>query len=334
MRMRSANPPPALVESFFRDYLQRVCSASPHTIRAYRDTLKLYFSFLARGGSIDRLRLEDLSVERVPESLRHLEETRHNGRATRNCRLAALRSFVAHLLRSDPTRAQQYHRVLELPCKKHKPSCARYLEPKEVRAILAQPNRRTPMGRRDHAILLFLYNTGARIGEALAVRAADLRLDPPWQVRLHGKGGKDRICPLWKETAAALEERCPDPPDGSTLFRSARGQPLTRDGVAYLLDKHARAAAVDLPSLRQRRVTPHVLRHSCAVALLQAGMDVVVIRDYLGHASIATTNRYIATNLQMKRRALEAFWERSGLSNTKSAGWRPKPRLLRFLESL
>jgi len=334
MSRRSDNSLPLLVESFFRSYLQRIRSASPHTVRAYRDTLKLYFAFLSQGRSVAQLRPEDLHVDRVVAFLSHLEETRRNGRTTRNCRLAALRSFFGHLLRSDPTRAHQYQRVLALPSKRHRPSCASYLEPEEVRVLLAQPDRRTPRGMRDHALLLFLYNTGARISEALALRATDLNLERPRQVRLHGKGGKDRICPLWKETGRALQHLCADPPNGSVLFRNARGQALTRDGAAYVLDKYAHAAAQRLPSLRKRRVTPHVLRHSCAVALLQAGMDVTVIRDYLGHASIATTNRYIATNLKMKRAALEAFWERSGLAETKSPPWQPKPDLLRFLESL
>jgi site-specific recombinase XerD len=325
---------PALVESFFHGYLQRVRAASPHTVRAYRDTLKLFFTYLARDGSSAGLRLEDLQADHVIGFLRHLEEVRNNGRATRNCRLAALRSFFGHLLRNDPTRAEQFHRVLAIPSKQHRSSSASYLEPAEVRVLLAQVDRRTASGARDHALLLFLYNTGARISEALSVRMTDLCLTRPRQVRLHGKGGRDRVCPLWAETAKAIQRILPEPQDGAALFRSARGQLLTRDGVAYLLDKYTNAAAQHLSTLQRRRVTPHVLRHSCAVALLQAGMDIAVIRDYLGHASIATTSRYIATNLAMKREALEAFWERSGLTQTRSAQWQPKPNLLRFLESL
>ena len=334
MNQRQRNPLPALVESYFCGYLQRVRTASPHTVRAYRDTLKLFFIFLSRSGSVADLRLEDLQVDHVIGFLGHLEDIRKNGRATRNCRLAALRSFFGYLLRNDPTRADQFHRVLAIPSKKHQPSCASYLEPAEVRVLLAQPDRRTPQGARDHALLLFLYNTGARISEALSVRMDDLCLTRPRQVRLHGKGGRDRICPLWKETTTAIQRICPEPPDGAVLFRNARGQPLTRDGAAYLLDKYRRAAAQHTPTLRKRRVTPHILRHSCAVALLQAGMDITVIRDYLGHASIATTSRYVATNLAMKRAALESFWERSGLTKSKSAKWKPKPDVLRFLESL
>jgi site-specific recombinase XerD len=333
MNARTDNPLPTLVESFFGSYLQRIRVASPHTVRAYRDTLKLFLNFLSHGRPLDKLRPEDLQAEHVLAFLRHLEEVRKNGRATRNMRLAALRSFFGHLLRQDPTHAQQYHRVLAIPSKRHQPPCASYLEPAEVRLLLAQPDSRRPAGRRDVALLMFLYNTGARVSEALAVRMHDLGLTRPRQVCLHGKGGKDRICPLWKETATAIQRLGPSPEDG-VLFRNARGQPLTRDGVAYLLDKYIRSAATCLPALRNRRVTPHVLRHSCAVALLQAGMDIVVIRDYLGHATIATTNRYIATNLAMKRQALDAFWKRSGLRKSRSSDWQPRPSLLRFLESL
>jgi site-specific recombinase XerD len=323
-----------MVESFFKDYLQRIRVASPHTVRAYRDTLKLFLTFISRGRSIADLQLDDLTADQVVGFLQHLEEVRHNGRATRNGRLAALRSFFGHVLRQDPTRAQQYNRVLTIPSKKHRPSCASYLEPAEVRLLLAQPDRQKAQGIRDHALLLFLYNTGARISEALSVRMSDMCLIRPRQVRLHGKGGRDRICPLWKETVEAIRRLRTAPPPDAVLFRNARGQPLTRDGAAYLLDKYTQAAAVHLPNLRNRRVTPHTLRHSCAVTLLQAGMDVVVIRDYLGHATVATTNRYIATNLAMKREALEAFWKRSGLTNTRAERWRPRPNLLQFLESL
>jgi integrase/recombinase XerD len=331
---RHTNSLPALVESFFQQYLQRVRTASPHTVRAYRDTLTLFFTYLAEGRSAADLSIEDLDADHVISFLCYLEEVRHNGRTTRNARLAALRSFFGHLLRNDPTRAGQFHRVLAIPSKRQRPPVASYLEPAEVRILLAQPNRHTAQGARDHALLLFLYNTGARISETLAVRMDDLSLTRPRYVRLHGKGGRDRICPLWKETATAIQHLNRIAPSSATLFCNARGQPLTRDGAAYLLDKYVRAACHEIPTLASRRVTPHVLRHSCAVALLQAGMDITVIRDYLGHASIATTNRYVATNLAMKRKALEVFWEHSGLSASRTTKWKPKPNLLRFLESL
>jgi site-specific recombinase XerD len=241
---------------------------------------------------------------------------------------------VQHLLRHDVTRAGQYGRILAIRNKKALRRVATYLEPEEARAVIAAIDRRSRNGERDHALLLFLYNTGARVSEALAIRAGDLQLERPRQVRLLGKGRKERICPLWPETASALHRIIPVKSGEDSLFRNTLGAPLTRDGVAYLLRKYVRSAAHHAPSLRKRRVTPHVMRHSCAVALLQAGIDVSVIRDYLGHASVATTSRYITTNLQMKRDVLEAFWKRAGLDPAAPRRWRPSPKLLAFLESL
>lgn len=327
-----------LTQSFFREHLERTCGASAHTVRAYRDALQLFFSFLARsaGCSVAKLTLADLNVQAVKAFLCHLESQRANSIATRNCRLTALRSFFAHLVRHDLTRAAQYQQVLALPLKRTASAPAAYLEPEEMSAILKQPDRRSALGLRDRALLLFIYNTGARVSEALAVRLRDLSLSRPRQVRLYGKGKKERLCPLWDETAAAIKQLI-NPghtsPDES-IFRNRHGEPLTRDGVACLLHKYTTLAAREMPALRRRHVTPHVLRHSCAVALLQAGNDPTVIRDYLGHASVATTNRYISCNLQMKREALDRFWRRAGLSPTRAVAWKPKPDLLAFLISL
>lgn len=337
-----SRPQPAtllpLVETYFRAYLLQRRGASAHTIRAYRDTLRLLFVFLAarRRCPMPALSLDDLEVDGVLAFLAYLEAQRGNRVASRNHRLAAIRSFVRHLIEHDLPRAGQYQRILSLPNKRSPTSPAQYLEPEDVKTLVAQPDRSSAAGRRDHALLLFLYNTGARVSEALGVRAEHLHLDPPRHVRLFGKGAKQRICPLWPETAAALRQ-LPAVRDGDQsghIFCSCRGDGLTRDGVAYLLRKYATLAARHTPGLRQRRVTPHMLRHSCAVALLQAGVDLTVIRDYLGHASIATTSRYVATNLQMKRDALEKFWNRSGLSTGRARHWVPKPDLLAFLASL
>ena len=325
-----------LTQSFFHSYLQRTRGASPHTVRAYRDALKLFFLFLAKQKrkTVADLTLDDVQSDAVLTFLDHVESHRGNSAATRNCRLAAVRSFVQHLLQQDITRAQQYGRILAIQTKKTTRRTILYLEPEEVQAMIGAVDRQLPGGERDHALLLFLYNTGARVSEALALRACDLRLERPRQVRLLGKGRKERICPLWPETAAALRRIVGTGRNEDTLFKNARGPALTRDGVAYLLKKYVRLAAHSLPTLRKRRVTPHVLRHSCAAALLQAGVDVSVIRDYLGHASVATTSRYITTNLQTKREVLEAFWKRAGLVPNPSSKWRPSPKLLTFLETL
>lgn len=336
---RHQDPLFRLVESFFHDYLQRVRGASRHTFLAYRDALRLFFGFLADslGRPVASLRVDHLTAEHVLAFLDHLESGRRNVPSTRNLRLTALRSFCRHLLRQDPTRAGQYQRVLSLPSKKASPPVVAYLEPEEVRVLLRQPDRRKRSEARDHALLLFLYNTGARISEALAVRRSDLQLARPFQVQLHGKGRKNRICPLWKDTAGAMKRLLQDGTgatgDGA-VFKSARGTPLSRDGADYILQKHFQRAVGELPTLRRKNVTPHVMRHSCAVALLQAGVDLSMIRDYLGHESIATTGRYTKTNLQMKRHVLEAFWKRSGLTGVRNPAWRPSHDLLSFLASL
>jgi integrase/recombinase XerD len=326
----------ALVQSFFQGYLHRMRGASDHTIRAYRDTLRLLFVFLAqrKNGSAADVNLDDLNAEAVLAFLNHVERQRGNSAATRNCRLAAIRSFVRHSLRNDLTRAHQYGQILAIPSKRAPVRAVNYLEPEEARSVIAAVDRRAPHSSRDRALLLFLYNTGARVSEALGVRLRELRLDRPQHVRLFGKGRKERVCPLWPETASALREITSSRAEDEAVFRNARGEPLTRDGVAYLLDKYVQRASEMLPQLRARRTTPHVMRHSCAVALLQAGVDVSVIRDYLGHVSVSTTSRYIQTNLRMKKDALEVFWKRAGLITGPNRKWHPAPKVLAFLETL
>jgi len=326
-----------LVESYFNDHLRRVRGASAHTVRAYGHALRLFFLFLATElrRPVSGLGLDDIVVERVLAFLDHVEVIRGNQAATRNCRLAAIRGFVEHLLRHDVSRAEQYRRILAVRAKRARQRLVEYLEPEHMRVLLDQPDRRSPTGLRDYALLLFLYNTGARISEALGVTPDDLRLAPPRHVRIRGKGSKERICPLWKETATVLGRLVEaNGEKGATVFRSVVGRPLSRDGAAYLLSKYVGRAANHLPALRRRRISPHVLRHSCAVALLQAGVDLTVIRDYLGHASVATTGRYIATNVEMKREVLQAFWHRSGLAARGDRRWRPAPGIITFLSSL
>jgi site-specific recombinase XerD len=329
----------ALVESFFLEYLPRQRGASPHTVRAYRDSLKLLFEFTAQrhGRDFSSLALGDLDADAIAAFLDHIESNRSNSAATRNCRRAALRSFFKHLLRNDLARSLQYTRVLAIPSKKARQSPATYLEANDVRAIIAKPDRRTDDGWRDYTLLLFLYNCGARVSEAIGVRWTDLQLVPPRQVRLRGKGRKERLLPLWRETADALHRLrgIPASAEQQHVFVNQHGQPLSRDGVAYILRKYvSEVTAEGHPTLARKHITPHVLRHSCAVALLQSGTDVTVIRDYLGHASVATTERYITTNLQMKREAMETFWQHSGIEPAKAKPWKPKPDLLAFLLSL
>jgi len=326
------------LQAYFTEYLPRQRGASVHTIRAYRDALTLLLKFVAaqRGRGVASLQLSDLDADAVMCFLDHIETARSNSAATRNCRRAAIRGFIKHLLRDDLTHSQQYMRVLAIPAKKARQRPATYLEPEDARLIIGMPDKRTSDGWRDYALLLFLYNAGARVSEAAGLRWDDLHLTAPRQARLRGKGKKERLLPLWAETTTALhrlrgmsassEQQC--------VFVNRQGQPLTRDGIAYLLTKHANSAVKINPALKRKHITPHVLRHSCAVALLQAGTDVTVIRDYLGHASVATTGRYITINLKMKRDAMEAFWKKAGIEPANPKPWKPKADLLAFLRSL
>lgn len=326
------------VQSYFTEYLPKQRGASVHTIRAYRDALTLLFKFVSeqRGRGIASLQIGDIDADSVARFLNHIEANRSNSAATRNCRRAAIRGFFKHLLRSDLAHSQQCIRVLAIPAKKARLRPATYLEAEDARLIINMPDKRTGDGRRDYALLLFLYNCGARVSEAAGLQWGDLQLAAPRQVRLRGKGKKERLLPLWAETANALHRlrgmsNCSG---GQCVFVNRFGQPLTRDGLAYILAKHATAAARDNPALKHKHITPHVLRHSCAVALLQSGTDVTVIRDYLGHASVAATGRYITTNLQMKRDAMQAFWKKAGIEPANTRAWKPKADLLAFLQSL
>ena len=328
----------AHVQSYFTQYLPKQRGASVHTIRAYRDALTLLFKFVAekRGRGVASLQLGDIDVDAVTRFLDHIEAERSNSAATRNCRRAAIRGFFKHVLRTDLAHSQQYIRVLAIPAKKARQRPAAYLEAQDARLIITMPDQRSGDGWRDYTLLLFLYNCGARVSEATGLLWDDLQLTAPRQVRLRGKGKKERLLPLWPETANALHRlrgmSCGA--GGQCVFLNRHGQPLTRDGVAYILTKHATAAARDNPALRRKHITPHVLRHSCAVALLQSGTDVTVIRDYLGHASVATTGRYITTNLQMKRDAMQAFWKKAGIEPANAKAWKPKADMLAFLQSL
>ena len=329
---------PQLVESYFNAHLRRARGASPHTIRAYSHALRLFLVFLSGRlkRQVHRLQLDDIRAEAVLEFLDHLESSRTNSPATRNCRLAAIHGFVDHLVRNDVTRTCQYQRILDIRAKRVRTRVVGYLDAELVRAIIEQPDRCTDAGCRDYALILLLFNTGARVAEILGLSIEDFQAGGR-EIRVHGKGNKDRLCPLWNETVSAIRNMLMRASLRSgPLFRNARGGGLSRDGVAYILARHTRAAASNVPELRRKRVTPHVIRHSCAVALLQAGVDPTVIRDYLGHASVATTNRYIVSNLAMKRDALASFWKRAGLLPEKAsrAHWRPKASLVEFLASL
>jgi site-specific recombinase XerD len=333
--MKQPDPIFDAVESFFVDYLQRTRGCTHCTLTSYRDTLRLFLDYAAQSKKVplERLRLVDFEATLVLAFLDHLESKRHNSVATRNCRLAALHSFFAHVLRSHPDHAGQLARILALPPKRQASSPPQYLDPPVVQTLLRNPDRQSPAGRRDYALLLFLYNTGARVSEVTALLHKDLLPGPA--VQLHGKGGKQRVCPLWPETLAAIKSQSASAHADADqpVFRNARSQALSRHGVYHIIGRHAAALHRADPRF-PNKIWPHLLRHSCAVALLQAGVDLITIRDQLGHVSVATTGRYATSNLKLKRNALEAFWAAAGLASSRRKSWRPSPKLSQFLQSI
>jgi integrase/recombinase XerD len=327
------------LRAFFADHLPAVRGVSPHTICSYRDAFTLFLRFIAdrRGRLVVKLDFEDVSPEEIVAFLQHLEDRRGNGASTRNARLAAIHSFARFVATISPEHLDLCQRIMAVPFKRARSRLVEYLESAEVAAILAAPRRTTTEGRRDHALLLTLFNTGARVQELLDLRPLDLQLVRPFQVRLRGKGRKERLCPLWPRTAKVLRtfltDAGVDPGSTAQLFRNHRGEPLTRFGVRYILRKYAEVASSSATTLATKRIHPHVVRHTTAVHLLQAGVDMVTISHWLGHANVETTNRYAAVNLDMKRAAV-AKARPLGKVDPAVAAWRSDATILTWLEAL
>jgi site-specific recombinase XerD len=305
-------------------------------VRSYRDTWRLFLRFAAERHKrpVAELTLTDLTATEVAAFLQHSEQARKVSIGTRNCRLAALRSFYGFVAEREPTAIAQCAAVRHIPTKKAPKPAAQYLEPNEIEAILAQPDRATLEGQRDHALLSFLYNTGARIQEALDVCPEAIRFESPMSVRLFGKGRKERICPLWPETVALLKALLRRQPRTATepLFVNRYGGPLGASGARFKLAQYVRAAAVITPSLSSKGVSPHRFRHATAVHLVAAGVDVTVIRSWLGHVHLDTTNHYAQANLETKRQALERLDPSSKIA--KPPRWRRDASVLAWLDSL
>lgn len=333
--MKPRDPLPHLLHAFFYERLVEQRNVSAHTVRSYRDTWRLFLRFAAlrHKRAVAQLILTDLGATEVMAFLQHSEQERKVCIGTRNCRLAALRSFFYFVAECEPSAAAQCADVLHIPTKKAPKPAANYLETNEVEAILAQPDRTSLQGQRDHALLSFLYNTGARIQEALDVCPNAIRFDSPRCVRLFGKGRKERICPLWPETTALLEallRRQPRPND-APLFVNRYGAPLGASGVRFKLEQYVQAAALDVPTLSGKHISPHSFRHATAVHLVAAGVDVTVIRSWLGHASLDTTNHYAQANLETKREALERL---EPSQPKKPPSWKRDTSVLAWLDSL
>lgn len=326
------------LHGFLTDYLPRQRALSPHTIRSYRDSLKLCLLFIAgKKADPSQLTIKHLSVERLMAFLNHLEGSRHNHAATRNVRLSAIHSFFRYLGATHPEHLAHAQRVLSVPFKRTGSREIQHLELGELQRVLHQIDRSTSPGRRDHVLLLLMFNTGARVSEVMGLLATDLRLQEPASVLLRGKGQKERVCPLWTETANALRDHLAEhglaPHEPRTVFLNHRGQPLTRFGARLILRKRVNEAALHEPSLRGKRLHPHSMRHSTAIHLLRSGVDLSTIAHWLGHASVNTTNKYLALDLDSKREAL-AKAKPILPRRRKPASWRSDRSLIKWLESL
>ena len=325
---------PSLLQAFFTDRLLRQRQASPHTIASYRDTFRLLLGFAEKRlkKAPSALRIKDLDTPFIGAFLDHLEKERGNNARSRNVRLAALHSFFRYVALHQPDMGALAQRVLAMPAKRYHRKQIQFLTRIEIDALLAAPDQNTRSGRRDRTLLLVAVQTGLRLSELTGLRCEDILLGPGAHVRCTGKGRKERCTPLRKETVAALRawllERNGQP--GDPVFPNGRGQVLSSDGVEYILAKHVATARQSCPGLEKKRITPHVLRHTAAMELLQSGVDRSVIALWLGHESTETTQIYLHADIEIKERALA----KTAPLGVSTGRYRPDDKLLAFLKGL
>jgi site-specific recombinase XerD len=339
MKPKRPNLLASLLRNFFCDHLPILRGMSPNTIKSYRDSLVLLLRFLAshKNRQISSLDLEDMGHQDIKTFLAYLESNRKNRASTRNIRLAAFHSFFRFVAAQHPDRLEYAQRILGIPFKKTDTKVVDYLEYEEIREILSTVDRNTPKGQRDYTLLAAMFNTGARVQEILDLRACDLQLTKPFQVKLMGKGRKERCCPIWPQTAQLLRNLCMElniePNSEERIFRNCRGIPLSRFGVHYILKMCLKHAQTSTDSLRSKRLHPHSMRHSNAVALLRSGVDLTTIGQSLGHSDPKTTNLYAVIDLEMKRKAIESVKPLKS-RETCTPLWRRDKTVIEWLESL
>jgi len=325
---------PKLVEAFFTERLLRQRKASPETIAGYRDAFRLLLRFAARRLKKEpsKLALKELDARFIGEFLDHLEAERSNSIRTRNARLAAIHSFFRYVSFEEPSCADQCRRILAIPSKRYERRPIAYLTREEIDALVAAPDTTTWIGRRDQVLLLVAIQTGLRVSELIGLQRQDVVLGRGAHVRCKGKGRKQRCTPLRKEAVKLLVPWLRKGPQDTVapVFPSTRGGSLSRDAVERLVTRHRQTAARRCPSLKRKTVTPHVLRHTAAMELLQHGIDRAVIALWLGHESVETTQMYLHADLRLKEQAMS----RISPMNVKSRRYRPDDKLLAFLEDL
>ena len=336
--MTPETPLGQMLHSFFQDHLIVVRGLRPASVRSYRDTIRLLIVFIAadKRSKITKLTVGDLTFERVVAFLRHLEQDRGNHTRTRNQRLAMIHTLFEYVATRSPEMLAVCQRVAAIPAKRVPPPETRFLELDEIQKLLHSLPNRGRHALRDRTLILFLYNTGARVQEAADLRVEHLELGEYPTVRLHGKGDKWRTCPLWGQTAVTLQQLLasenPSPPPATAAVFTARGEPLTRYGIYKIVRRHA--ADLDDPRTG-RRVGPHTFRHTAAMHLLEAGVEVNVIRGWLGHADINTTNHYAEINTKTKQQALlQTEPPQDTTRRATNPIWRTDETLLNWLASL
>jgi integrase/recombinase XerD len=327
----------ASLKTFLSEYLPHQRAYTANTILSYRDSLKLLLQFAAGPrGRVSDLSLPNLDVATITSFLDSLEAKRGNGAATRNVRLSAIHSFFDYLSRHYPEHIEQAQRVLSIPFKRTANRTIDYLEADEIRAVFDGIDRSSPAGRRDYILLTLMFNTGARVQEVVSLKTIDLRLTTPPSVKFFGKGRRERICPLWPETARLLKAHLHDcgfeAQEPQLVFRNQQGNPLTRFGARLILKRHVQRAAESLPALKRKRIHPHSLRHGTAVYLLKSGVDLSTIAHLLGHAHVDTTFKYVAIDLEAKRAAIAKA--KPVVAKSTKANWRTDEELLQWLEAL
>lgn len=331
--MSPSNLPP-LLQRFFTDRLCTQMEASPNTIAGYRDTFRLLLSFASQLQSKApvKLRIEDLDAALVGDFLVHVEKVRRNCARSRNTRLAAIRSFFRYVAMNEPAHALHCQRILAMPSKRYVRRPIDFLEHHEIDALLAAPNRSTWIGRRDYAILLLALQTGLRVSELANLRCQDVVPGIGAHIRCEGKGRKQRCTPLRRETVKTLEAWIKEGggTDGAPLFPSIRGDRMSRDAFERVVRKYVKLTSKACVSITGKRVSPHVLRHSTAMELLQNGVDPAVIALWLGHETVETTQVYTHADLRLKEKALA----RVAQTTSPPGRYRPDDSLLAFLESL
>lgn len=321
------------VRRFLLEHVVAERNLARNTQYSYRDALSLLIPFIAktRKTSVDRLAVIDVSADLVVRFLAEIEAARHCAIATRNQRLAAIRALAGFVGEHSPQHIEWSGQIRSIPFKKTGRAVVPFLDKPEMDALLAAPNQRTEQGRRDHALLLFLYNSGARATEAAQLMISDLDIRAAC-VRISGKGGKQRLCPLWPATVAEIAKLIGGRSATEPVFQNRLGQPITRFGIHTMVERHAAKLLTRFPALATKRVSPHTIRHTTATHLLRAGVDINTIRGWLGHVSLDTTNIYAEIDFEMKAKALAKCAPASDAKPPKR--WRDQPGLMDFLRAL